>query len=302
MAPPRSKWVHGILGGTEESVPETATTFDFAMLGLTILLLGAANIVFISLDLAEYDASNVHVVHELVANVTAPDNLAPLRYFTWIGFLVGAFLAFRIVVALDWIKDKGMGLSFGLDALFRLVYDGSFLYVAAAIKDKIFYPEHLPQGVFLALILGFIIVYTVAFEVWRDRDIKVTYDRITKSPLTAFAVAVCAGIVILVFVNLLLTAWRVGVFFFTVYATILFFVIGAHVVAWLVCNAHGTAYIHLHHYYIAILCAHACIFGSNSSMVIQSGFVAVYIHGIAVFGPETIFGDTSASQHLPIKR
>lgn len=292
--------MHGLLAtGTPEAPPERATVFDFAMLGLTILLLGAANIVFISLDLAEYDASHVHVVHELVANVTAPDNLAPLRYFTWIGFVVSVFLAFRTAVALSWIRDKGMSLSFGLDAVFRLVYDASFLYVAASIKDKIFFPEHLPQGVFLALILGFTLVYTVVFEVWRDRDIKFTYERITKSPLTAFAVTVCAGIVVLVLVNLLLTAWRVSVFFFTVYTTVVFFVIGAHAVAWLVCTAHGSAYVHLHHYYVALLCAHACIFGSNSSMVVQAGFVGVYLHGISVFGPETIFGEKS--QHsLPL--
>lgn len=293
MPLPRSKWLHVLLtnGPNEASPPpETATFFDFAMLGLTILLLGAANVVFVSLDLAVYDASNVHVVHELVANVTAPDHLAPLRYFTWIGFLVSVFLTFRASIAMGWIKDKGMDLSLGLDAVFRLVYDGSFLYVASAVKDKIFDPEHLPQGVFLALVVGFAALYTVAFEIWRDRNIKFTYNRVTKSPLTAFAIAVCALIVVLVVVNLLLTAWRVSVFFFTVYTTVLLFVVSAHVVAWLVCHTHGTAYMHIHHYYLALLGAHACIFGTNSSVVIQAGFVAVYLHGLSVFGPESIFG------------
>ncbi len=270
---------------------------DYAFALASILCLGSVLVVFISLDLAEYDPAHPHAMHELVVNVTAPDHLAPGRYFAWIGFLTGVFLVYRTVVSLtDWLGPERMtSTRKGLDALSRLVYDGSFLYVASGVRDKVFYPsERIPYGVFLALVTLFSAAYAVAFRLLQDKSIAVTRARLSSSPVLWFTVILpSACIVVLTVVYHMMTAWRVSAAFFSVYVSVVAFVFGFHAIS--------IGYVdHLHHWYWALLCAHACVFNTDASIVAQAAFVAIYIHGVAMFGPTSIYADAKEYHNVGV--
>lgn len=253
---------------------------------LFIILLSVPLLTLVSIDLSAYDASRKHDMTMELTNHTMPDAASFGRYFTWILFLITAFALYTVYR--EYISESRMITSHdrnGAEALSRLVYDGTLLYLVAGIKDKIWYAhQSIPPGVFLALIFGFSILYTVFFENLRER-VTMTSDRIERSPSVLILVIFPAlGVLSTVITYHLMTAWRVSPEFFGLYLGIVLLFIAYHIGLWL---AYGKRF-HLHHWYTGLFCAHACLFNTDASIVCQAAFMAVYIHGMCVFGPDPV--------------
>lgn len=255
---------------------------------LAIIALSVPLLVLISIDLSSYDANRRHDTMDLT-NHTTPDAASYGRFFTWIVFLCTAFASFTVyreMAEVDHYRNDA-------EALSRLLYDGSILYFIAGVRDKIWYAhERIPPGVFLSLIFGFAVVYTFAFAKitpnTKTDHIVVTMKRIMRSPSILFLIFIPALIVIcVVVVYHLMTAWRVSASFFGVYIGIVATFVVYHAGLAMV---YGERF-HFHHWYIALFCTHACLFNTDTSIVCQAAFLAIYLHGICVFGPDPVVED-----------
>lgn len=213
-----------------------------------------------------------------------PDNYAALRYLAWLAVISAVFGLYQLTddAALRTHQEKA-------EALSRLLYDGSFLYAAAGIREKIFEPERpLLMGSFLVWYAYFALLYTVGFLVVNSVvHVTLTPEHMYKR---WWAVIPAGAVVLLALSNQLYAAWRVSETFFTAYVSVASIVVLAH---FLVPLLYSRVRVHLHHWYWALLCAHACIFNTPASQVSQAMFFAVYMHGVCVFGADEVFEDAT---------
>lgn len=193
-----------------------------------------------------------------------------------------------------------------LNDVARLLYDASFLFVSGGVRSKI---DRRPE-LYVGCLIGYAVIYASIFEAFKKRKIVIVWNRhrrqigqrdlgvecdpdtLQKHPeldestnVDAIIVGV-VGFLGLVFlsIDLLMTAWTVSPSFFAVYTTIFFVVVGVH--AFMMMYAQ---HYHVHHWALALLGAHACVFDSMTSTTAQAMFVAVYVHGMACFGAENVF-------------
>lgn len=277
----------------QDGIQQTSTTQRFVRYLpalISVLALGSILVTFVALDLSTYDASRPHAFSHADA---AADRLDPGRLFAWLGLLAAVFVAYRCIYAVfpdalvTVAQDKTRGEMTGpqtWEAGLRILYDGSFLYVAAGLKEKIYATkERIPDGVFLALVVAFSFAYAAAFRISDKRRIEITASRY--SPwMWIMVVFPAVAVVVLVVTYHLMTAARVSWDFFVLYTVVVGFVLGFTLLLWV-----WGVIKHVHHFWWALLCAHLCVFNTDAGVVAQSGFVGVYLHGISVFGPASIF-------------
>lgn len=255
-----------------------------------IVLFAFPLLFFMGWDFIEYDPAHTHHMLEL-NNHTIPDHLSPARYIGWISYLVFVFGTYQIVIG------KHNRISGG-DSISRLLYDGSLLYVVAGIRDKVYWTEErIPDGVFIGLITLYSMAFAVCF--WMSKHIGHTVV-IKLSAMTwsmfVWVFVPSAGVIITTVVYHLMTAWRVSPDFFYVYLTVVIVWIVAHsIAAWRYGNS-----LHLHHWYWALYASHACIFNTDASMMCQAAFIAIYLHGVSVYGSTSIFEPEKGEKYDPL--
>lgn len=194
-----------------------------------------------------------------------------LPYF--IGFASVLFLCFIPLATLR------QGARNSLDDTLRLLYHSAFLYVAAGIRPKLETNAPLYVGCFV----GFYVLYTAAFATANTR-LHITLEKDNVSWAAVFAVAFCAPTLVLLFSNLMFRAHAVSPAFFVLYVVIFFVVL----LILMGLMLQSTKY-HLHHWFLSLACAHACVFTNDVCLVAQALFLASYVHGMGLFGQERMF-------------
>ena len=162
--------------------------------------------------------------------------------------------------------------------LSRFVYQSSFLYAAAEIRPKIdTYPYILIPTFF-----AYLVAFSIVFKRFKNLEIRLVPELNRNT-----VVAVCiVGAYACVFVSdLFYSAWRVSVDFFIVYVVL--FLTGVAAYAFIV--SFVSPQWHAHHWFLALMFAHACVFVTPSVTLAQAMFLAVHVHGMAVFGPDPLF-------------
>lgn len=262
-----------------------------------VLGFAAPLLVFIGLDLDGYDPARSHHLPE-ITNQTMPDALSPARYVGWVAFLTALFLAYQAAHLWGLGVPSRLTPASGGEALTRLLYDGSLLFVVAGVRDKLYWAEErVPDGVFVGLVALYSLAFSVAFRISEEGKrgegkIEVKCATLTPGKLL-FVVLPALGVVLTAVVYHLMTAWRVSPAFFYLYLTVVLLVVVGHAAFWVTDHLWASfgGRFHLHHWYWGLLCAHACVFNTDASLVCQAAFVAVYAHGVSVFGPTSIFED-----------
>jgi len=196
------------------------------------------------------------------------DPLTPAYFFAFVGALA---VAFALLTPLSPKRGRRQ------NDVARLFYDAAFLFLASNVRLKV---DRSP-GLYVGCFCAYLVVYTGAFEICKRRNVVIVPNINCSSALALLAalVALCP-----LAANFLFAAWRVSVDFFVVYASVFFsaFAIGVFMI-W------SAPSFHLHHRLTSLLAAHACVFATDVSIVSQAMFLAVYVHGMSVFGAEKAF-------------
>jgi hypothetical protein len=261
---------------------------------ILILVVSLPLVVVTSIDLSAYDASKRHDMSMELTNHTTPDAASFGRFFAWMTFLsvmFGAYYWFYYIFQTEDERPLNIQLHYKTynagEAMSRLLYDGAILYVVAGIRDKIWYPhQNIPLGVFLALVAGFSFTYAFIFHnLPASENITVTAKRVQKNPeIIPLIFLPAAAVISLAMTYHLMTAWRVSPEFFGLYVGVIALFLLYHVALYVAYDDR----FHLHHWYVGLFAAHACIFNTDVSIVCQAAFIGIYVHGIAVFGPDSI--------------
>lgn len=200
-------------------------------------------------------------------------------YSIWCLALMLMYVSFYYCVRReDWVQ---IVYRRSLNDVARLLYDASFLFVSGGVRNKM---EKDP-GLFFGTLVGYAVAYGVVFALFEKRNIKFTKDGLRQNSNVRIVIGIVTVAMILLFIDLLMTAWTISAVFFSVYATVFFGVCIVHAV--MLCT--DAKWFHLHHWATALMGAHACVFDSTTSIVAQAMFTAVYLHGMACFGAELVF-------------
>lgn len=175
-----------------------------------------------------------------------------------------------------------------------------------------------PGLVFFVMLLVYAAVYTTMFELGRGMRITLTRQSVASCEwYKVLPLLTSLTLVLLMLSGLFETAWRVhGALFFWFYLGVALCVTLAHVVLITLdlsaCSfsSSSTVYddddesnrstknnnndddsaVHLHHWYWPLPLAHAACFDTELAAVSQALFLAVHLHGVALFGCYPIFG------------
>lgn len=268
--------------------------WTYAFYTLATLVMSAPIVALAAVDLAAYDAALPHVLPEL-NNHTMPDAASFGLLGAWLAF-VGACM-----LALQWVFD-GHDETGRPEAYVRAAYDSAVLYALGGVRDKLWHPPApFPPASFLGLVVGFLLAYSTAFGALEMPKAK--EDRTALAPgklggayRVLFFIVPAALVIAVVAVYHLMTAWRVSPAFFGLYLGVALLWIVGHVA--LACVARQ---YELHHWYLGLFGAHASLFNTWPGLVCQAAFLALYIHGMGVYGPTPVFAHAPLSSKRTAK-
>lgn len=227
-------------------------------------------IVAVALELSQYDPNDN--LHE---RIWTHDALSVPRYVFWLIVLISLYAILTMLFGKKTRADHANDIA-------RLIYDGSVLYATGFAEREGFDMPFIGIPYF-GLVIGYVLVYSSVFVFAEKEVVEVTNRRALELwPYLSLMVIPIA----FVLAYMCMLAFRISPAYFSLYVFLIVVTPVAHVVVY---SLLGCKLFHVHHWYWAILCAHACHFDTNASRVCRAAFIAVYVHGVSAFGAQNVY-------------
>ena len=211
----------------------------------------------------------------------APNSLLVVATATWILTQFACYAALRLMPKAS--KRPKRAREIKRDLCFVLLTSGAIALVTG-ISVRIaraFASADLGGILLVPIFIGYLALYTAAFEI-AGRGVTVTAGGFARH---ASFFVLAALVLAFILSALVYSSWLVSPDTLGVYAAsfaLLFLVLFALIEV-------ERDQLHLHHYFIAIPFALMCVFENYVSLVAQCAFLAVHLHGVAMFGVQDVF-------------
>jgi len=203
--------------------------------------------------------------------------IKPMELCVWLLFLTISYLALRTMVVSKNMRHNFKYTAVEMQDIFELGLRGIVLYVIGNIGERV-------SVKFFLWIAWFVFFYPFVFQICPT---TFTIDSESKFDWTLISISVFVGASnFYIVLDNFKYVWRIQKWW--IYGYFAFFCVVLYHIA-LIRSANHDIAIHVHHHHWAFVLSLFIHSPKDSSLVLHALLVAVFIHGIAVFGCENLF-------------
>eukprot|EP01084_Bolivina_argentea_P282953 484474_1 len=213
-----------------------------------------------------------------------------LTIFTFFGSILFCYILIRIIVELSPFRRVFKYVAGDFQDILNLLIRSFLIYVLGNISNRL--KTNVMKIKFVICLLWFAIIYTITFE--SCPNITISADQTGVAWIGIVIVILIAPIFLYVISkNCLYAYYFKPLIIRNIYFLCLLFLLIFHILFILTTSLSIDAKyigIHIHHHWWALLLSLVCRSDNKVTFIVQCCLIAIFIHGITVFGCEDLYG------------